>query len=102
MRVYRGAPGLAEIAPQWAALADRLPSPAINQSPQYYQSYARAFEPGPLDCFVVALFRGSDLAAAIPLRLVSRQALGLRVGVLTFPDVPMPIRCRVCAGDQRK
>ena len=92
LQVFRGASGLAKLAPAWNDLAESLPSAALIQYPQYYLSYVDAFDGDARHCMAVAAFSDGDLVAVMPVAEYRRSVLGVTVRVLRFPNVPMRIR----------
>ena len=62
------------------------------QSPEYYESYANILAKDDSDVVVAAFYRDSQLIAVLPLAAAEIRKFGVGIGVITFPNTPIPVR----------
>jgi hypothetical protein len=69
-----------------------LPCVLPTQCLEYLRAYRHAFALGDTDFQLYALREQGRLVAVVPARLDTRQVFGAKLRVLTFMDLPMPVR----------
>ena len=83
---------LEPLAAEWSEITARLPCVLPTQCLEYLCAYRRAFHLGAADFQLILLRENGRLVAVVPARLETRRVLGMKLRVLGFTDLPMPIR----------
>jgi CelD/BcsL family acetyltransferase involved in cellulose biosynthesis len=93
LEILKGRRGLEAAKVSWRALTESKTVTSISQLVDYYLSYAPAFEVSDEELLIATVKDSADRAIAIlPLRRSSKSFLGVKIRVLEFPDVPVPVR----------
>jgi len=99
LELIRSADELASMETAWHALLCDYAPPIPTQSHEYFSAYRSAFAIDDSQFNLVLIKQDDKLAAIIPLRVVFRRAMGVRLRVLEFVNLPMPIRDVIVAKD---
>jgi CelD/BcsL family acetyltransferase involved in cellulose biosynthesis len=92
LRVFSGASGIAALREDWKQLCRRTGAESLMQSPEYYESYANILATDDSAVVAAAFYRDGQLIAVLPLAVAEIRKFGVSIGVITFPETPIPVR----------
>lgn len=81
-----------KLAQAWDSLAESFGQTGLMQTSGYYLSYFESLRKNAQFEFIVAVYRGVELRAVLPLSKVLKKRLFLSVKILQLPDTPIPVR----------
>ena len=88
LKIFKGISGLNEISCDWKKITDSLERKQLWHLYDFYRSYVLTLEEDPEKIFFFVFYNNDEAQAIIPLKMMTRSILGIRMKVFILAGSP--------------